>query len=246
MNRKPEKPEMRTIIFPDGTSLSVSLMRKPIKNLYLRLRRDGTASVSAPLSMGDTHIDAFVRSKEKYIRTFLQKLSEQRTSVQEPMNYTDGEQVQYLGKNVSLKTERSNVNCVKLYGDTLVLLLKNPGDRTQRGRLFAAWQQQESRCVFNAALKNACAEFSVYYPGIPEMKIRVMKSRWGSCHVRQNRITLNRRLLEAPPACIRMVIFHELCHFLHPDHSRNFYSLLEQFCPDWKDTKRLLEDTVIL
>jgi len=36
------------------------------------------------------------------------------------------------------------------------------------------------------------------------------------------------------------VVYHEFCHFLHPDHSKKFYACLSKFVPDWKERKKRL------
>lgn len=54
-------------------------------------------------------------------------------------------------------------------------------------------------------------------------------------------ITLNKRLARAPRHCIDYVVVHELCHFIHPNHSREYYDFLGMLMPDWKDRKRELE-----
>ncbi len=41
------------------------------------------------------------------------------------------------------------------------------------------------------------------------------------------------------------VILHELCHFIHPNHSVKFYALLSVLMPDWKERKLLLNRTMM-
>ena len=74
----------------------------------------------------------------------------------------------------------------------------------------------------------------------PKLRVRTMKSCWGSCLVNKGIITLNRKLLMKPRECIEYVVVHELCHFIHPNHSKQFYGFMEQFMPDWKDRKARL------
>ena len=70
-----------------------------------------------------------------------------------------------------------------------------------------------------------------------------METRWGSCLVKKGIITLNKRLLEAPRNCIEYVVMHELCHFIYPNHSKQFYSFLTTLMPDWKERKQFLDNT---
>lgn len=74
----------------------------------------------------------------------------------------------------------------------------------------------------------------------PKLRVRTMKSCWGSCLVNKGIITLNRKLLMKPRECIEYVVVHELCHFIHPNHSKQFYGFMEQFIPDWKERKARL------
>ena len=74
----------------------------------------------------------------------------------------------------------------------------------------------------------------------PKLRVRTMKSCWGSCLVNKGIITLNRKLLMKPRECIEYVVVHELCHFIHPNHSKQFYGFMEQFMPDWKERKARL------
>ena len=43
--------------------------------------------------------------------------------------------------------------------------------------------------------------------------------------------------------CIEYVVMHELCHFIHPNHSKQFYGFLAMLMPDWKERKQLLNKT---
>lgn len=74
----------------------------------------------------------------------------------------------------------------------------------------------------------------------PKLRVRTMESCWGSCLVNKGIITLNRKLLMKPRECIEYVVVHELCHFIHPNHSKQFYGFMEQFMPDWKERKARL------
>jgi predicted metal-dependent hydrolase len=66
-----------------------------------------------------------------------------------------------------------------------------------------------------------------------------MKSRFGSCSSKGN-ISMNIKLMKSTKDCIEYVMAHELCHLMQMNHSKNFYSLLSDFMPDWRERKNKL------
>lgn len=62
--------------------------------------------------------------------------------------------------------------------------------------------------------------------------VRAQKTRWGSCTSRRH-ISLNRHLLFLPPQLVRYVLIHELCHTIHLNHSRRYWSLVQRYEPDY-------------
>lgn len=74
----------------------------------------------------------------------------------------------------------------------------------------------------------------------PVLKMRDMKSMWGSCRPEQGIVTLNLRLLKVPKSCIEYVVVHEFAHFIYPNHSKEFYALVESLMPDWRERRNVL------
>ena len=76
----------------------------------------------------------------------------------------------------------------------------------------------------------------------PVLKVRDMRTRWGSCHPAKRQITLAARLALQPPQAIEYVVVHEYCHFVHPDHQAGFWALVESLLPDYKACRALLRN----
>ena len=74
----------------------------------------------------------------------------------------------------------------------------------------------------------------------PKIKIRRMKTRWGSCNFSAKAVTINTALVNYPEVCLRFVLTHELCHLVHPNHSKEFYDMLTDIMPEWKEYKKIL------
>ena len=77
---------------------------------------------------------------------------------------------------------------------------------------------------------------------VPNLKIRKMTSRWGVCNIKNHNITLNYQLSKYDICCLDYVIVHELSHFIHPNHSRDFWNLVGKYYPDYKKCRKMLRE----
>lgn len=71
--------------------------------------------------------------------------------------------------------------------------------------------------------------------------IRDQKSRWGSCSSRGT-LSFNYRLVFAPPKVLDYVVVHELCHLTHMNHSKDFWNLVAEVMPEYKEYKKWLRE----
>ncbi len=71
--------------------------------------------------------------------------------------------------------------------------------------------------------------------------IRDQKTRWGSCSSRGT-LSFNYRLVFAPLKILDYVVVHELCHLTHMNHSRDFWGLVEQVMPDYRERRAWLKE----
>lgn len=235
---------------------SYTLIRSRRTTVQISVLPDRTIVVRAPLFAPRQKIDEIVAGKEKWIQ---KKITARATAVVLPVrhSYVPGERVMYLGKPYILRIadagempERRAGTPVYLDGNHLVV---RPRSRTVPSvqRAVETWQRNQALAVFSEILGECWNRFSVQYPDAvkPELRIRTMKTRWGSLsrprHLqrRSPRMTLNTLLVCADPYCIKQVVYHELCHIVHPNHRKAFYDTLSFFVPDWKETKKRLEET---
>ena len=72
------------------------------------------------------------------------------------------------------------------------------------------------------------------------VKINFAKTRFGSCSGK-NSLNFSVYLLEHGEEAIEYVVVHELAHIVHKNHSKDFYKLVEQYLPDYKNRKKLLK-----
>ena len=135
-------------------------------------------------------------------------------------------------------------NEVKSDGVFITLRVKDPFDTAMKERVFRKWLFDLCRGTVTELCEAVYPKFRKYGIDFPEIKFRNMISRWGSCMPRAGRITFNYALASVPFVCIEYVVMHEFTHFLHLNHSPDFYRQLAVFMPDWRERKKLLEKSV--
>ncbi len=77
---------------------------------------------------------------------------------------------------------------------------------------------------------------------VPNLKIRKMTSRWGVCNIKNHNVTLNYELSKYDICCLDYVIVHELSHFIHPNHSKDFWNLVGKYYPKYKECRKMLKE----
>ena len=101
------------------------------------------------------------------------------------------------------------------------------------------WLKKNTEIIFKERLDYIYNLFEENIP-YPKLKIRKMKTRWGVCN-KNNSITLNSELIKYGYEQIDYVIVHELSHFIHFDHSRNFWNLVSKYCKNYKEIRKSLK-----
>ena len=76
----------------------------------------------------------------------------------------------------------------------------------------------------------------------PNLKIRKMTTRWGVCNIKNHNVTLNYNLSKYDIKCLDYVIVHELSHFIHHNHSKDFWNLVAKYYPNYKECKKMLKE----
>ena len=236
MNRKSE----RTVI-TEGQEIHYYLERKNVKNLNLSVRKDGSVYVSANESVPCKEIDAFVCSKASYIIRAVEKFKEMTQYKPQPKQYVSGETFNIQGRGLRLQVSEALKESISADGIYIYLEVNDINDYEKKKRMVNRFLDQQCKTVFTEILDELYPLFQKYAVERPVMRIRDMETRWGSCLVKKKIITLNKRLLEAPRNCIEYVVMHELCHFMYPNHSKQFYTFLTMMMPDWKERKEFLD-----
>lgn len=224
----------------------ITITRKKIKNLYLRVHADGRVTVSAPKRCSDKVIREFVNSKSDWIMTQLEKLECRQTEHPIPANtlYETGEIHEYRGCACTLIVEETGGRGRVSFREELdkkVLLMYAPkgSSAEQRKALLEGFYREQLKAVIPELLENYVR---IVGKAPTDWRIRNMKTRWGTCNVQSGRIWLSLHLAKKPLQCLEYVIAHELTHLHVPNHSKAFWERMDVYYPNWREVRNLLKE----
>ena len=228
-------------IFCEDRNIIYQLTRKPVKNINLRVKPNGEIHVSANPGVSIEKINDFIYKNREFIFRALKKYSGQkkRTSLEEK-NYQSGEVFRFLGKDLTLVLTKGKEEFVRYDGEHLYLQVQEPEDLSIKKYLVTKWYRTMTQEIFQKKCTEVYQMFQDYPVPFPRLTIRPMTSRWGSCRPDRAAITLNSHLILTEEKVIESVVVHEFAHFIHPNHSKDFYRLVQSIMPDYRIWERKL------
>lgn len=200
--------------------ITVNIIRKKNKNIYFRYDENLNLVVSASKYVSEKEIKRLIEKNAKSLLNMRQKVANKQAKDQE---------FRYLGLSYNLIFD-SSLNEIEFSDgclfckddDTLNKFIKK-----QTKEIFAR-EVNALRSIIKTP------DFT--------LKIRKMKTRWGVCNYKRMTITLNSELIKYRLDLLRYVIIHEMCHFYHHDHSKQFWGMVSTFYPDYKEARKELRN----
>ncbi len=188
------------------------------KNLYIKVDDDFNIRINSPYLYPKLLIKKIVKENYKSIAKMIDE-KERKKSVNNSTNKLFGKKINVTYSNV----KRPIYNCYDLIVRDDVMLNN--------------WYKSVSQQIFEEELKTIYEKFEEKIP-YPKLKIRKMKTRWGVCNKKDDSITLNLDLVKEDKIYLDYVIVHELSHFIHFNHSKSFWLLVNKYVPNYKEIRK--------
>lgn len=202
----------------DGIEYPIEIVRKNNKNTYLRVK-DNKIVVTTNYLISSSKIKELINSNEEFIN-----------------------------KNLLKNKEKKEDTSFKLFGNTYDIIygfntteIDSSKIYTKDEKSFNKYLSKYIYDIYEERLNYWYHLFEEKLP-IPNLKIRKMTSRWGVCNLKNKNVTLNLELSKYDIASLDYVIVHELSHFIYPNHSKDFWSLVGKYYPGYKEVRKYLKN----
>ena len=210
----------------------MEVVRKEIKNLHVGVYPPaGRVRVAAPLRLDDEAVRLAVISRLGWIQRKQRAFAEQGRQSQREV--VTGESHYYQGRRYLLEVAESEGIPGVLLGNNRTMKLRvRPGtSRDQREAILWRWYRRQLRALLPPLL--AKWEAKVGKP-VAEVRIKKMKTLWGSCNAAAGRIWLNLELIKKPVQCLEYILVHEMVHLHERHHNDRFVEMMDRLMPTWR------------
>ncbi len=234
-------PQSREITLPrTGRTLTYELERKSVKNLNLRIRRDGTVHLSIPKRTTIAAAEEFLQCHEDWIIAALARM-EKRAEVP-PADRSIGDSLPYLGDTVEIIWREGSPARMEadMQNLRLTVTLPDTNDPVLRRAAVETFEKTETERLVTALVARYHPHFAAR--GVPypkHIRVKHIKSRFGSCAPATGSLNFAARLCQYPLPFIEYVVVHELCHFLQANHSDVFWREVERVLPDFREREKM-------
>ena len=222
----------------NGKIINVTVKRKKIRNIYLKILPDTSVEVSASLRTDFNEISKFLAGHKKWIEKTILKFKDNDTIAD---NICSGGVAAILGTKYIVFIYKSNVDKVINDGFTICIYSKKYQDNDYIKKQYEKYFYETALKYFEIILDKYYPEIQKYNIIKPVLKAKVLKSKWGSCVPKDKKITLNLLLYKTRPECIEYVVLHELTHLLFIGHSKQFYDFIQKIMPNYKVIEKMLD-----
>lgn len=230
-NQSSAKEPRRGSINLAGREVAYTVKRSD-RARYLRLQVgiETGLEVVLPRRFDLRGLDDILRKKQKWI---LDKLGYSAPAGEGgPLPGREGGgRVLYCGREYEVETRIRPGAAPNVAAEENKLVVTVPGEAEGAARMvLEQWLRCMAREIFTKRVRDLSKKLNLSYNRV---FIKDQKTRWGSCSQQRN-LNFNWRLVMASLQVQDYVIAHEIMHLIEPNHSKRFWALVEEICPDYK------------
>ena len=223
-------------------NIEIIVIKKNVKNIHLTVHPPyGTVKLTVPKKMDDEAINRFAKLKLSWIKKQREKFKSQECI--EPLKYNSGEIHYYFGEEYKLNViETKGKQYAEIRDDECINLYVKPNSTVEkREKIMNEWYRNNLKTAIPELVNKWEKTIMV---SVNECRIKSMKTRWGTCNIKDKRIWINLELSKKNPNCLEFIVVHEMTHLLERYHNKNFYGYMDKFFPEWRTVQKELNGII--
>ncbi|MEK6543893.1 MAG: SprT family zinc-dependent metalloprotease [Elusimicrobiota bacterium] len=187
-----------------------------------------------PVRQGNADADGIIGTRRRWVLKHLERLEATRARTQGPL--LDTQSVVFMGSTLRLDLRPTPTGAASVAIEAGSLVITHQPAESPR-QVALPWLRKHAARLLSLRAGELAERHGYRFT---HLGVRDQRSRWGSCHKLTGRMTLNWRLSFAPLEVLDYVIYHELAHLRHSDHSRRFWAAVAQLDPAYLRHRRWL------
>ena len=227
----------------NGDLIEYTLTRNAKKNVNFRVKNNGEICISAPKYVRKSDLDSMILERAEWLVKNQEKVKNKKQNIMKA-DIQNANQIYLNGQKYYIKLTSGLANSIHFRDNILVLQIKKKYRYSQEyiNNYFDNWLKDTMYILVDKLIDKYLLALSKYSLKKPNLSIRTMTGRWGSCTPSKNKIIINKNLIYPPHKCLEYVVLHELAHLIEANHSKKFYAIIEEIMPDWKERKIVLNE----
>ncbi|MFR9279333.1 MAG: M48 family metallopeptidase [Ezakiella coagulans] len=223
-----------TVITFDGIKIKV-IKKTSMKNLYLRVKQGSGEIVLTAPKVSDEYIMKFIEKNIDVLKKHIEDLKKRNLGTDK--KYIDGETHFLWGRPYTLRILDSKKHLSK--GDNEIFIyVKKADDSEEIKRKLNEYYREEIKIKL-ATFVDMAKNMTGVSPN--EVRIKNMKTRWGSCNIRDRRVWVSLNLAKYDEICLLYILLHELTHLKEKNHTKRFYKILDETFSMRKECDEMLK-----
>ena len=224
----------RPMVWKHGITVHI-VFRPRARRYLLGLRPDGAARLVIPRRGSEAEGIRFLERSEAWL---LKRVAHWRGRSQAREPWVEGSFFLWRGEKTLLRVEIADGDLRLCFSDQIIPVPHALPDYRDvvLGHLRRMAERELPARTRELALLHGIV--------VHRVSIRAQKTRWGSCSARGT-ISLNWRLIQAPPFVVDYLIIHELMHRREMNHSARYWKLVAAAFPDYRRAEQWLKKSRI-
>lgn len=210
---------------------------KTAKTMKIYFKEDGLVVTKSPY-IPKREVDKFIKQNEEKIYEEYKKIEEKKRL--KLSRWKTGQTFFYKGENYIIDIIYHEKNRIVINIDeenkVFKIILPNKLNKAEEEiyikKAVKKVFKENTEIILKERLEYLSKKTNISYNSV---NVRDAKTKYGSCIPKTKSLHFSSRLVMLNKEAIDAVIVHELCHIVHPNHSKEFYDLVKKYIPNYDE-----------